>query len=678
MKSKFLFAKEFFGLFLLAVIAQFCYSQQTPAKAYLDSVFTFMLIKDGVILDSQTMQKEDNPPLWHNKKTKKQYLENDRQLREILLNTYFSPTLQTSDLVRGNLIFPGRTFGFLGGIIIHNNDLSALNSYRVPLLPVLNSQDQVSMVNPDVSNYRLNLATSSVFKNNMQINASLSNPVVSAKVVWASGQDDSKTQNISVAVGLFKNRISETFDNIKLGNISAKDFIPLYYVWNLYKDGEIVDGDQCIRSFRGICYSSVRVENYSSNIKFDGSVDAKGSFPILSLGGNVSASWTRNSTNTSNWNVYNVIMFDTPELIKFPSVKEIKQQWENITRNLITKPNLVNGKYLPYDGDLILNVSFGPLPADNIPISYVVVDRDYTINSFKNKQEMISDVSLNLSNTKPLGDSIYSIEVVLKGNKAFYESANDSSQLSLDIPLRLYLINNIGSDTLAIKYSPFQIVTENKPMPYLADNTQLISTGKKNSIYSYSTIVNIDPPTTGNFKLNLSGKDMPSILDLLDTKADLKNKFLSNCHISPAGAANNSFKLDFQIDSTAFYDYFPSTTSLNIKIQFKGENKESETYIKPLILPIALPEDVVKDHLKRPIGTLSFISNNDLISAIDTSIRVSIGPDTAKTSIGSLIKDSKTAQAKLNLIDALKKNTDLIVSPENKYLISTKYIKKPD
>ncbi len=659
------------------------HSQSVTAKSYLDSIFVDMLVRDQVLLSDEDKEKKKFDNHWHNNKTKKEYIKNDLELKSILLKTYFSPTLTTSDLVSEKLLFPNKTIGFLGSMIIRNDDLSILNSPKIPILPVLISLDQLSLLNPDASNYKLNMNTKSVFDKNAEINAKLvTNPVIQAQAAASTFRNENSSQNISVGVGTYKNQLATVFENMLLKNFAPKDFIPLYYVWNLMLNKDIIEGDKCIKSFRGVSYSLAREQNFSSEIKFDASMDAKGSFPIISLGGNSIVEWSRINENSAKSNKYSVIMFQSPELIKFPTIDQIKKQWQDIVRRLNFK-NDPPSTIFPYNGDLTFNVVFGPIPGDDVASNNIVLDKQYTFKSFPTGKVMVGDIDINLDpkNVKPLGDNLYSFQVTLKGNKDFFSTAGPKSLLNLEIPIRLYLNNPIGNDTLDIKYAPFTISTECTPIPFLSDDIKLVSNGKTSTTYSFSQKISIETPTIGKFVLATSASSRPQISDIgniPDSKKDLKAKFLLNSHIK-TDADPTSFTLEFEIDSSSFYDFFPNTTALNLQVQFKDQNNPAVIYNKPLTLNILIPDEVAKAHLQKPIGTISFNTNDELLKAVDTSLKVKLIGDSTIRSLGSIISIASTPNSgisSMKLIDIIKGYTDLILSPENKYLISTKFLKK--
>jgi hypothetical protein len=671
------------ALLITLILPKLCWSQNN-IKNHLDSIFIGMLIRDGILLSSA--QKEcpaKNCTLhkyWDNKNAKRKILKEDEQLKNLLLNNYSPSALEEGQIINQNLYFQNRTLGFLGSQIIRNHSINSLKTAGLPILPVLTTPNELSIIDPNTSNYKLNFTTENSFEGNASISAAIkASTYISGKVSSFYEKDKEKLQVINIGVGDFKNQYAKIIEDMNSSDFKPKNFTPIYYIWTAYKTGDIQPGDECLNSFRGLCLSNQRLLNIKTNVQYTAEVEASGSVPFLSVSGNAKSDWSKKSSTNSQSNTYSLFMFSTPSLKTFPTVEEIKTLWNKLSKRATSKPiQSEKESIISYNGDLTLTATFGPIPSDEIAANIITIDTTYTFARI-GRNNIIDDISLDLNNVKPIEDNYYTIPLVFHRNESFFKNAGSSCNCETEIPIRIYLNNPIGKDTLDAIYKPIKIKGEPKPLPYQNEQNPISHSSKLRGKYVYNCQVNIDPPSIGNFNLAMTGANKPQVKDVTSIKSgksELKNKLIQSCVVASTGSPN-SFKLTFSLDSSSFNDYFPTGSELDFVVQFKDRDQiGGQAFLKNLEVKIQLPDEIEQNKSKPNSlvsGTTSFNTNIDLLRSIDSSLAINES-QTFQVYVDSVIKNKVFNSTKI--IELLKGKTDLILAPDNNYIISMKYVNR--
>lgn len=661
----------------LACIVNPCFCQKR-ARDYMDSVFISLLQTDGILLSDEQRNCPDRcglPNTWRRAREKKNRIAQDDDLKKLLLSNFFPKSIVRDQAIQDQFIFRNKSISFLGSQILPKGNVAQLQTSNLPLIPVIGSGNQLALnvLDNNASNYLLNFSTKNIFEGNVSIDAAIkNNPFVRAQAGLIASKKDDELQSISVAAGIFKNQLGDLFERMKRGDINSTDFYPLYYIWSLYKSGQISEGDSCLLSFNGMCYSTSRLSNLGSNATYNADVEAKFSIPILSLSSKAKGNWDEARNLNSKFTSYTVIMFDRPQLIEIPALDQIEAAWKSLSSGFHNIPGVKGSSTLPYNSELSIVLKFGPIPNTNILNTSLEIDKQFTFSKI-GANNLIKDITLDKSESKADNGGIYAIKLDFVPNDLVINDLNKDSVL--DIPIRLYYSNIVGKDTLDIKYDPLSLKSEAKPLPFYRKEFVQQKLVKKHS-YEYQGDIYIDPP--GNFTLVNSGSNIPQIIDIAGLNASnqsvVKTKIIHSCNTTSNSIAN-SFHLTFELDSTYFYNSIPDGDPLEFLVQFYDNNSKTiRPFNKKLLMNIIFPDEVISSkYVNKKNATALFSSNLSLLEAIDTSI-VLKSNITLGEYIATLRKQNVTSP--LAIVEAIKNNTDLTLTVDNKYLIGTRYLKK--
>lgn len=643
--------------------------QQLASKILQDEVVE-LLKADGLLLTDQQKalvgdQRAVN--LWKNDHQKEKWLINDEKLKARLLLKFRPPAfLDSSKVISNTLTFKNKSIGLIGSYIIRNNDFTIINNSSVPPdFPVLKNGTQISVFNPsdDGSNFLLNYTSSKSFEGGVDAKADASfKDYFKLKLQANADISNENDTQISIAVGNFRNQLGFLFNKINNGSLQALDFGPIYSIFNEYRNGDIHLGDKIIYSFDGLCFYSTKGVKNKDSQKYNAELSSSLNYPFISLSVSGHSQWTSASNFNSQTNIYNVYMFSNPTLINIPSVADIIKTWNNLTQagSTITFPTTPS---IPADGPLIAKVVFGPIPSEDM-IQLIKVDENYSKHFLKENQFIKHiNVITDPARITPSNSGYYTFDLEITRDNQFIQNTYTTigPLITANIPIKLYIDNPIGSDTLKKVFDNVNIQTDRYPIPQV-DNYD-ISANKSDDAYQYTSTITFTVPA--NNPIVVSNNPQPikitQIFGLPTSINDLLSSDIKSATFTVKD--NNKYNLTFNISSDSkYFDINHRSYPIELLLEFYTNNGFS--YKRKIPVRIVGPKELISK--SNITSTISIKDNTQLLAALNP---------------GAIVENNKTIQDELNnftkgadgnnvldilgFINELKKNNKISENPDN-------------
>ena len=650
----------------LTLLFSASYGQQT-ANQLLQTEFIRILQSDGILLkDNEKACTGDcrSMNLWKNDNKKEKWLKKDEKLKNRLLNKFSVPSFCENKIIKNELVFKDKTIGLIGSYFIRNKDFSVINSNTKTDLPVIQNGNQLSIFSPkdDGSNYVLNYTSTKLFEGGVDANVDADfKEYFNLKLQTNTNLSNQDRSQISIGAGKFENQLGVIFDKVVNGQLSATEFEPVYYLWLEYKKGNIKPTDKVIYSFDGLCFFSSKGVEKKEEEKFTSELNSSGKYPFLSYGLKASAKWSNSSSFTSQRNIYNVFMFSEPTLTGVPTIADILKNWNNLTpNNSITFPSTNN---IPLNSPMIATVVFGPIPNTEI-FPLIKLDEKFSLSKLPNDKKFVKNIKLinDPSRIKPEREGYYTFEIEFYRDEKFLSQNINSigDIISAELPIRIFIDNPIGNDTLDKIYDNIEIKTERFPVPTISEY-ELIPIKSDNS-FKYSATVKFN--TTNSLNVSNSPRP-PKISEVYGLPNAVDENIRKNLRASSFSLkGNNEFTFTFTFPEKAnYFDINQRSYDIDIVVDFIASNGVS--YLRKIPVRLIGPKEMID--ASNQTASILINDNGQLLEALDKKAFVS-EQKTVQDFINSNTKQDKTFDV-LSFVDDLKKNNKLSVSPDNKYFV---------
>jgi hypothetical protein len=662
--------KKTFLLITLISVSIISNAQQTASQLLRDQVIK-ILQSDGLLLTDQQKAltgDQRSVSLWKNKRIKAKWLINDEKLKSRLLTKFQPPPfLDSTKVVNSGLIFKDKSIGLIGSYIIRNNDLSIINNSSVrPGFPVLISGTQISVFNPsdDGSNFVLNYTSSKAFEGGVDAKADASfKDYFKAKLQANTDIKNEEDYQISIAAGNFLNQLGVIFDKVNNGQLSALDFGPVYSIFNEYRNGDIRLGDQVIYSFVGVCFFSSKGVKNKDIQKYSVAASSSLNYAFLSLSGSANSQWTNASNFTTQTNIYNVYMFSTPQLIAIPTINDILRVWNNLTPNgsSITFPTTHN---IPANSPLIAKVIFGPIP-NNDMLPLIKIDENFSKAYMKNNPfiDHIKIITDDPKRITPNSDGYYTFDLEISRNNPYIQNAYTTigPLISANIPIKIYIDNPVGTDTLKKIYDNVTILTDRYPIPQM-DNFELTA-NKSDDSYSYKSSVTFTVPTN-NPMIILNNPQPIKVTQIFGLPASVDEALSTDIKSSTFTLKdNNKFDMIFNISNNAkYFDINHRSYDIELLLEFTTNN--GFPYKRKIPVRIIGPKDLI--NTSNTTSKISIKDNTQLLASLNTTALVEPTKTVQdKLTLFTKLVDGKDVLDILSFINELKKFNKIIDNPDN-------------
>lgn len=660
------------SLIILIFSYYHAYSQQTAADVLKKQV-VIMLQNDGLLLaDDQKKLTGDqrSQKLWKNDHQKEKFLINDTKLKARLLTQFQSPSfLDSLKVVSKSLTFLDKSIGLIGSYVIRNNDLSIIDKSRpLPGFPVLVNGTQLAVFSPldDGSNFVLNYTSAKSFQGGVDAHVDAGfKDYFQTKLQANTDITNEKDWQISIAAGVFQNQLGEVLNRINTGHGTASDFTPAYYILDSYRNGEIQAGDKVLYSFDGLCFFSTKGVKNKETQKYSANVNSSLDFPFIKASLSANATWTTASNFSSQSNIYNIYMFSSPQLVSIPSVSQIIRSWSNLTPKgtAISFPTSGTAS-IPVDGPLIGKVVFGPIP-DNSMLPLLKVDENYS-KAFMKNNPFITRIKLITDDPQRIvaaNNGYYTFDLEFYRDNSYIQNTYTTvgPTISANIPIKIFVDNPIGTDTLKKIYDNITITTDRYPIPQV-DNYEIASSKSENG-YDYKFSIFFSTPT--NKPINIVSSPQPiKITQVFGLPTSINDSFSSDIKSSSFKLKdNNKYDFVFTIPQTAkYFDINHRSYDVEVLFEFNGDNGIS--YKRKLPVRIIGPKDLIAQ--LNTAAAIAIRDNAQLISSLNTSAIL----ENNKTIQDLITSNTKSVDGNnnldvLSLINDLKKANKVTDNPDN-------------
>ncbi|PMD95546.1 hypothetical protein BWI97_14415 [Siphonobacter sp. BAB-5405] len=563
----------------------------------------------------------------------------------------------------------------MGSYIIRNNDLSVISPANEPVLPVLlntsfdESGGQISIENPDDngSNYKLNYTTNKLFQSQIDLSSDLNfQAYYNGKSQFSTGTTKDQTSQISIAAGFFKNKLATIYNKAKYGEISSAEFGPLYSLWLKYYDKSAKTDDKIIGSFYGMSFYTSKGVSTKDEIKFDHQMSSSGKYPFLSYQLDGSVKWGSSSNMKSSTNTFYTYMFEKPNLTTLPTVDDIEKTWKLLSK--ITNPiNTLTTKNIPSDQPLLLSVTFGPLPYQDV-INLVSLDFDYSKKNMEGNSEYIKSIKLIKDNPISNGNGYYTFKISIERDEQKimddFNSINNIANIS--IPFRLFIDKPINDKYLDIKYDKYDLTTERYPNPFCEVYDVIPSLNPLDNTFKYNTKVRFKLPNINMVIIN--SPKPPRVIDLLGLPLGVSEDLKKSILASKFTLTNiNEYNLEFDIPlNSKHFNINQRSYDLEAVIEFSANNNR---YIRKLPLRINAPKQLIETN--NIVSNITFKDNIQLINSLN--LKAKVNDDITISDLKNQFDKGENFDT-LAFIEALKKVTNLSITSDNSYVIDPKYL----
>ena len=670
---------------LLLLIVFFQFSQaQNKASNLLENEMIKLLETDGFLLSKQQIACEDKDcrPLapWKNKKERDKAIDNDTKLRTLLVSKFLSPSFCDGKAILPTLSFRDSKYARLGSYIISNNDFSIINPSNEPILPVLLTGNQLSIPSPssDKSNYILNLTTNKLLSLGASANMeSKFGTYFDAKLRGSANMNNSKVSQLSMGAGNFVNILAQIYKNaIAGGQADAFSFNALYDLWNVHKSVKIKNEDKIISSFDGVCYYASTGVKSTEEITAEAEIKSSGNFPFLRYEANGSGKWVNSNTIGASSNTYNIYMLATPAMQAIPTVDDILKNWGNLNKNLSI--SLPSNPIIPTNSPLIVKATFGPISNNQI-LPLIKIDKEFSLKHIASsgQAQFVKDLRLITDDEKLTNDrGYYTFNIEVWRDEVYIEQNIGISDeiVAINFPIRIYIDNPINGKFIEKVYDPIRIKTERYPTPYYLDTNgsiNLIPNIDDPDDIVYKGMVEFNVPS-GNITVLNAPKPI-KVKDVLGLPAKIDEDFKKDLKTATFSLKSpNKYDMIIRIPkANKYFDINNRSFEIDLALEFSAkDNLNTTTYNRKLPIRLIAPKEQTK-----PVNAISnviFKDNSELVTSLN---------DGAKTKGGKTIGEIKLPFNKpdggldiLSFIEELKKQTNLILLPDNTYSIDVVYI----
>jgi hypothetical protein len=664
-------------LIIVGIISAINVTAQTSspqtASGVLEKEIVSMLQSDGILLKQSEIDcKGDcsNIGLWKNNSKRDKWLKNDNDLKKRFVNKFKAPSFCENRMVITQLIFKNKSVGLLGSYIVRNNDLSILNSSSTPKLPILENGTQISIFSPrsDGSNYLLNYTSNKLFEGSLESGVSSEfKDFYTAKILFNGSISNENRSQISIGAGVFENKLAKIYGNIE--QISSNEFEPVFLLWNEYRKGNIQANDQIIKSFEGLCYFSMQGIDKKETEEFSGEVGSSGKYPFLNYNLNVKTKWTNNNSLTTQRNIYNVYMFSQPDLLPIPTKEKIIACWNNLKPSdyVIKSTTATTDNNIPANSPLILRVKFGPIPNNEV-LTIIKLDEEYSISKLPSElKKTIKSIRLVTDDLARITseNGYYYFDVEVTRDEPFLAQTFNSinPKISLELNLRIYYNNPIGSDTLSVEYKPITISTELHPTP---SSEYEITSSKLGQTYKYSIPIKFN---ISNLPLTIvSTPKPPKIIDVYGLPTSIHQnlkKQLTDASFILKGT--NEYTGNFSIPiNNNYFDINQRSHEIVVLLEFYANN--GTTYKRKLPLKLIAPNEMLE---ASTATNIILNGNQELLTALKSDAIIK-GNLTVSEFIAKYTSNGQTDI--LKFVDGLKELNVINQIPNGNYVVPVKLV----
>lgn len=643
---------------------------QKDPKEILNQELIGLLQADGVLLtDAQkdcTGNCLPNSP-WKNKSQKSREIKKDENLRIFLLKKFKTPRFIDGKTMDPNFIFRDKSIGKLGSYIIRNNNFSVINNTE-PSLPVLISGNQLSVPNPksDGTNYLLNFTSSTLFS--FSLDGTLSGgfkTYFDAKSSISNSLSDEKRTQLSIGTGIFENQLGTIFRKSINKQVVPIDFEPLYQVWVEHANGKILPNDKIIESFEGMALYVSTGTKYKNTLTWNADLNSSGSFPFLSYGLQSNTKWDRSTQLTTQSNIYDIFMFNNPSLIEIPTVDQLLNNWNALAGMNYNNVKL-SSKSVPANSPLIINVTFGPIPNSNI-LPIIKLDEPYSLDNMT-RTKFIKSIKLINDPTRIKVDAntlSYTFDIEIIRDELFIatNSPNAKEIFTTEFPLRIFIDNAAQGKYLERVYDKIQIETDRYPTPSYTDYV-IVPTKDTNGDFIYKGRIRFTVKDGMNIGTTPQPPRITDVFGLPSSVDQQLKALIKNSTFKLVGT--NEFDFQFIIPAKSkFFDINQRNFEVDLLLDFHAN---LVGYSRRLPINIMGSSEQIS---LQSTSNIIVENNETLINSLNPMSILSDG-----TLTGDLIKKftNNSGIEVLQLIEELKKVSNLMVGPDNKYLIDQRYL----
>ena len=666
--------KLFIIVGILIAINVTAQTQSTPtASQVLEKEIVSMLQSDGILLkQSQKDCKGDcsNIGLWNKNSKRDKWLKNDNDLKKRFVDKFKAPSFCENRKIIPQLIFNNKSVGLLGSYIVRNNDLSILNNSSVPTLPVLENGTQISIFSPrnDGSNYLLNYTSNKLFEGTLESGVSSEfKDFYTTKILLNGSISNENRSQISIGAGVFENKLAKIYGNIE--QISPNEFEPVFLLWNEYRKGNIQANDKIIKSFEGLCYFSLKGIDKKETDDFNGEFVSSGKYPFLNYNVNVKTKWTNTNSLSTQRNIYNVYMFSQPDLLPIPSKDKIIACWNNLKPSdyVIKSTTATTDNNIPAYSPLILRVKFGPIPNNEV-LSIIKLDEEYSIGKLPSElKKIVKSIRLVTDDLARITseNGYYYFDVEITRDETFLAQTFNSinPKISLELNLRIYYNNPIGSETLDVKYKPVTITTELHPTP---SSEYEITSSKSGQTYKYSIPIKFN---ISNLPLTIiSTPKPPKIIDVygLPTSIDQNlKKQLTDTSFQLKGTNEYSGNFSIPVNNN-YFDINQRSHEIVVLMEFYANN--GTPYKRKLPLKLIAPNEM----LEASTATNIILNGNQELLTSLKSDAILTSNLTVSEFVAKYTSNGQTDV--LKFVDGLKELNIINQTPNGNYIVPVKLV----
>jgi|GEM_PF-5734837 len=660
-------SRKSIALAIFALIFFFKGTAQQTAESQLQAEIIRMLQADGTLLtdDQKKLPGDQNYThlgLWKNERQKRRRLENNGRLQQKLLAKFDLPSFCKGESIITALTFKNKSLSLVGSYVIRNKNIAVINQSK-PWLPILTDGYQMQIANPqdEYSHFRLNYTTSKLFDAELKGEQSSSfKEYYNLKFQENFKQNNTETQQITIGAGQFTNRLATLCEDVKKGELSRLDFAPVYAIYDGYRQGIIINGDQIIHSFNGMCFYSKKGVTSKESYNIDTALNTGLDVYFAKISASAKAKWSNATDTDMQRGIYQIYMFRTPDLITLPSVDEIIKTWENLTPNAssITFPN---GNSIPLNGPLIAKVKFGPVPNADM-IQLIKVDEKswkdkVKDNPFISSLRLVTDPGRYIPNDD--GTYTFDLEITRNNNYIQQNYTSKGPIINMDVPIKIYIDNAIGNKMFIKEYDPINIQTERYPVPEASDEFR---PNKTDEGYQYNGQVHFIVPPGSN--LTVASNTGVKIVQVAGLPPSVAAKLTSDLNFGSFILRGiNEYAFNFTIPADAkYFDIDHRYYEPELLLRFY--TVAGHEYFRKLSIKIIGPKDLWK--VPTNITSVTIKDNTQLLAALNKE---------AVLSNGIIMKDKLTeysnANAELDILAFVEflKNENKLSVQDTGYLV---------
>jgi hypothetical protein len=464
-------------LLAIAIIAnQSVYSQQIQPQTVRSIIYNSldsMLVSADIINSSA----KNGALRVKNRGRDRVELSKDKYVREQTLEKYPYPLDGATQSILPNFIFRRVNLAEFGSLLIPSSAEFITNKFPAndnkPLLPVMTSDAQISMLDPNKNNYELftDLTYLFSFGSSANVEADLAG-YFNSKARIAISKSYSNHQTLSSAYGTFSNEMAEIFTKVKIGTtVTSNEISPLLKVWQLYNSGNIKNTDMVLKTFTGLTIYTTKHINMQSQTKIETVTKASlTSVPFVKFSGDANSDWSKENNTRVSENRYDIYMTSPPSFETVPNASQIREAWEKISsKNEVKYPNDNDRLRLSTNSkDNVVRIEFGPLSYDflnDVAIS------DVNLQTAAGTKPMITMPEIvDIGPTTRSG--YYNFEIKLDRNSTYFEDLSvTNDEIIENIGFSLTALKAINNEKLSKNY---QVRIQAEALPY--PSIQSIST----------------------------------------------------------------------------------------------------------------------------------------------------------------------------------------------------------